>query len=142
MTDPKVTAALGSVLVSRAGGYLRNPLRVDQVTCTVCATPTAGYVRCYTCQMHRSSPGLADSTAFATYAVGGQQSGYVMREYKAQRPVKEHVTIVTLLTFPALALHSQCPEALLGKPVTHWAAVPSLPAKPGEVPVDGGACSG
>ena len=58
-----------------------------------------------------------------------------MRGYKAQRPVEEHVAIVALLILLALSMHAHCPGALVGAPVTHWATVPSLPAKPGEHPL-------
>src|SRR5579875_3699250 len=135
MLDQEAAARLAAVLVSRAGGYLRNPVRQAHVTCAVCTTPAAGYERCYRCDDHRVRDGLADATAFLTYAVAGQQSGYVMRGYKAPRPVDEHVAIVTMLILLALSIHAQCPAALLGVPVTHWATVPSLPAKPGEHPL-------
>jgi phosphoribosylpyrophosphate synthetase len=79
----------------------------------------------------------ADSTAFLTYAVAGQQSGYLMYGYKARRPqpVKEHATVVALMLLLGLSIHEQCPGVLAGAPVTHWATVPSLPAKPGEHPI-------
>ena len=97
MLDQEAVARLSAALVSRAGGYLRNPVRQDRITCAVCTTPVAGYKRCARCNSHRTYAGLADNVAFLTYAVAGQQSGYVMRGYKAQRPVDEHVTIVALL---------------------------------------------
>jgi predicted amidophosphoribosyltransferase len=134
MLDQAAIARLGTALVSRAGGYLRNPVRQDRVTCAVCATPVAGYQRCYQCSSHGDA-GLADAIAFLTYAVPGQQSGYVMRGYKAPRPLEEHRTIVTLLILLALSQHADCPGALAGTPVTHWATVPSLPAKAGEHPL-------
>jgi hypothetical protein len=133
--DSEAEARLSAALVSRAGGYLRNPLRQGNVTCAVCTTPSSGYERCYACNSHHAYDELADSVAFLTYAVAGQQSGYVMRGYKAPRQVKEHVTIVALMILLALSMHSQCPGALAGAPVTHWATVPSLPAKPGEHPL-------
>lgn len=43
--------------------------------------------------------------------------------------------IVALLIMTALSTHAHCPEVLVGAPVTHWATVPSLPAKPGEHPL-------
>jgi len=135
MLDREAVARLSAALVSRAGGYLRNPVRQDHVTCAVCTTPVAGYEFCFQCNRHRAYAGLADAAAFLTYAVAGQQSGYVMRGYKARRPVDEHVTIVALLVLLALSIHSQCPGVLAGAPVTHWATVPSLPAKPGEHPL-------
>jgi predicted amidophosphoribosyltransferase len=133
MLDQEAVARLGAALVSRAGGYLRNPVREDRVTCAVCATPVDGYERCFQCSHGHS--GLADAVAFSTYAVAGQQSGYVMRGYKARPPLEEHRTIVTLLILLALSIHAECPGRLAGAPVTHWATVPSLPAKPGEHPL-------
>jgi hypothetical protein len=132
MLDQKTVKRLTAALVSRAGGYLRNPVRQDRVTCAVCTTPVAGYERCFRCNGHRGHSGLADATAFLTYAVAGQQSGYVMRGYKATRPVDEHVAIVVMLVLLALSMHAQCPEILTGAPVTYWSTVPSLPAKLGE----------
>jgi hypothetical protein len=134
MPDQEAIARLSAALVSRAGGYLRNPVRRGGVTCAVCATPVAGYERCYQCG-HGGRGGLAGPVAFLTYAVAGQQSGYVMRGYKARPPLAEHRTIVTLLVLLALARHAGCPGVLSGGPVTHWATVPSLPAKPGEHPL-------
>jgi predicted amidophosphoribosyltransferase len=134
MLDQEAVARLSAALVSRAGGYLRNPVRQDRITCAVCTTPVTGYERCYQCNQHGQA-GLADAVSFLTYAVAGQQSGYVMRGYKAQRPLEEHRTIVILLILLALSRHAECPAALAGTPVTHWATVPSLPAKPGEHPL-------
>jgi predicted amidophosphoribosyltransferase len=135
MLDQEAVARLRAALVARAGGYLRNPVRHEHVTCAVCTTPVVGYERCLQCNRHRGYAELADKVAFLTYAVAGRQSGYVMRGYKAPRPVDEHVTIVALLILLALSRHSQCPGVLAGAPVTHWATVPSLPAKPGEHPL-------
>ena len=132
MLDQEAVARLSAALVTRAGGYLRNPVR----RITSPAPSARGYMHCAPCNDHpRSYDGLADATAFLTYAVAGQQSGYVMRGYKAQRPVDEHVTIVALLILLGLSMHTRCPGALAGMPVTHWTAVPSLPARPGEHPL-------
>jgi predicted amidophosphoribosyltransferase len=134
MSGSEVLARLSAALVARAGGYLYNPVRRDGQTCAVCATPVSGRQRCFTCDLQRQNDGLADAAAFLTYAVGGQQSGYVMRGYKAPEPLREHRTIVTLLAYTGLARHARCCAVLAGLPVTHWATVPSLPAKPGEHP--------
>jgi hypothetical protein len=128
-------ARLSAALVSATGGYLRNPIRQYGVTCAVCTTPSPGYERCRRCERQRAHAGLADRTAFLAYAVAGHQSGYVMRGYKAQQPVEEHVTIVAMLVLLGLAIHARCPAALAGAPVTRWATVPSLPARPGEHPL-------
>jgi hypothetical protein len=106
--DPEVVARLSAALVARAGGYLRNTVREDLVTCAVCTTPVAGFRLCYQCQRRRGRAGLADATGFLSYAVSGQQSGYVMQGYKARPPVAEHRAIVTLLVLLGLARHAGC----------------------------------
>jgi hypothetical protein len=140
VAGPEVVARLSAALVARAGGYLRNTVRQELVTCAVCATPVTGFRLCYQCQRRRGRTGLADATGFLTYAVAGRQSGYVMLGYKSRPPVPEHRTIVTLLVLLGLARHAGCAahtgcadEASV--PVTHWAAVPSLPPRDGEHPL-------
>ena len=118
------------MLSAIAGGYLRNPVRSDRVTCTDCLTPVDGYELCFACRGHHVNTGVADAIAFLTYAVAGQKSGQVMRGYKAPRPVTEHQQVVALLILLALESHTRCAEILASRPVTHWAVVPSLPAKP------------
>lgn len=164
MADPAAVARLSAALVASAGGYLRNPVRQELLTCAVCATPVTGFRLCYQCQRRRGRTGLADATGFLAYAVAGRQSGYVMAGYKAQPPVPEHRTIVTLLVLLGLARHGRCAAAAgcaeqtgsaeqagsagragsaeqagsagwASVPVTHWATVPSLPARPGEHPL-------
>jgi hypothetical protein len=158
MADPAALARLSAALVASAGGYLRNPVRQELRTCAVCATPVTGFRLCYQCQRRRGRTGLADATGFLAYAVAGRQSGYVMQGYKARPPVPEHRTIVTLLVLLGLARHAGCaahagcaepagcvePGGSVGRagsagrasvPVTHWATVPSLPARPGEHPL-------
>lgn len=130
-----VASRLESNLVAIGGGYLRNPVRSASDTCAACTTPVAGYRLCYPCKSHHAQPGLADATAFLTYAVAGQESGHLMRGYKARPPVPEHQIVVGLLLRLALEGHTQCAETLGGLPVTHWAAVPSLPPKPYEHPL-------
>ena len=121
MTGPESAARWGAALVSRAGGYLRNPVHSDRVTCAVCTTPVDGYRRCIPCSRQHSIPGLADAVAFLTYAVASQQSGYVTRGYKAPKPPQEHRAIVALVLLAALSRHGLCPDALAGTAVTHWA---------------------
>jgi hypothetical protein len=126
-------AQLSAALVARAGGYLRNPVRQANVTCSVCTAPCPGYAVCSSCHRHRlAGLPLADAVAPLTYAVGGRQSGYVMRGYKAQSPVLEHRQVVLLLSFLACSAHLSCCTVVAGTPVTHWATVPSLPPKPGQ----------
>lgn len=138
MAPSAQAAQLSAALVSMAGGYLRNPVRQTDVTCSVCTTPSPGYNLCYPCRQ-QCSRGLptADVVAPLTYAVGGRQSGYVMRGYKADKPVDEHRQVVFLLCYLACSTHLACCAALMGAPVTHWAAVPSLrpDAGPGKHPL-------
>ena len=108
MADPAAVARLSAALVASAGGYLRNPVRQELLTCAVCATPVTGFRLCYQCQRWRGRTGLADATGFLAYAVAGRQSGYVMQGYKARPPVPEHRTIVTLLVLLGLARHARC----------------------------------
>ena len=129
MADPEAVARLSAALVARAGGYLRNTVRQELITCAVCATPVTGFRLCYQCQRRRGRAGLADATGFLAYAVAGRQSGYVMQGYKARPPVAEHRTIVSLLVLLGLARHGEC--AGTSVPLTHWATVPSLPARRG-----------
>ncbi len=127
---------LRSLLVSTAGGYLRNPVRQDFVTCAVCTTPSSGYRLCSPCNRQRCcGQPLADAVAPLSYAVAGRQSGYVMRGYKAQPPLDEHRAVVALLIILALTTHSDCAAEVVRTRLTHWATVPSLPAKPGEHPL-------
>jgi hypothetical protein len=137
MADDQAIGRLRSALVAKGSGYLHNPVRRELVTCTVCTQPAPGYEICYRCRHNqsRSRDRLADATAFLTYAVAGRQSGYVMRGYKARPPINEHRTIVALLAVLGLTQHSRCAERLAAAPITHWAAVPSLPATPGEHPL-------
>ncbi len=135
MLDPSVAARLRETLISIGGGYLRNPVRMRGITCTDCVTPVDGYRLCYPCKGHHAYNGLADATAFLTYAVAGEKSGYVMRGYKAKSPVGEHRMVVGLLLLLGLHGHTGCVGRLVGNSVTHWAIVPSLPAKPGEHPL-------
>jgi hypothetical protein len=134
MPESQLDAQLRTILVSRAGGYLRNPIRQPLVTCAVCTTPCPNYMRCIPCSRQRGWP-LADAVAPLTYAVAGHQSGYVMRGYKAPSPVVEHQEIVLLLCILAISAHTACAGVLVGAPVTHWATIPSLPEKPGEHPL-------
>jgi hypothetical protein len=129
MGRSEAASRLQETLVSMAGGYLRNPIRKPGVTCVDCMTPVNGFELCYTCKSHRGNAGLGDFTAFLTYAIAGRESGYVMRGYKARPPLAEHRMVVGLMLILALHEHSACLERMAGSPITHWAVVPSLPAK-------------
>jgi hypothetical protein len=137
MTAAQAIGLLRSALDAKASGYLHNPVRRELVTCAVCAEPAPGRLVCSRCDRLRRqfADGLADATAFLTYAIPGRQSGYVMRGYKARPPIGEHRTIVALLAVLGLTQHGSCAGRLAAAPITHWAAVPSLPAQPGEHPL-------
>lgn len=127
-----------SALTRRAGAYLHNIIREDGVTCSVCAAPVDGYVRCAPCLQHRRSPfggGLADAVGALTYAIDQQQSGHLMYGYKSRRPIEEHVDVVAMLVMLGLSLHTSCVGTVVGMPVTHWAVVPSLRGRAGPHPL-------
>jgi predicted amidophosphoribosyltransferase len=117
VADPVAVPRPEQLLIAVGGGYLRNPVRKAGVTCADCVTPVAGFERCYPCHSHHVQPGLADVTAFLTYAVAGQESGYLMRGYKAPQPVAEHRLVVGLLLHLALSGHTKCAGLLAGLPV-------------------------
>lgn len=133
--DQNSISALHSAITTRAGGYLRNPLRAPGLTCAACTTPSNGFKYCFQCNQHRQIPGVADTAGFLTYAIARRQSGYMMRGYKAPIPVQKHRTVVAMLVYIGLAFHRECVEGLLGAPVTHWSSVPSLPARVDEHPL-------
>jgi hypothetical protein len=136
MLSPDFEQYLRTTLTASAGGYLRNTVRVRHRTCLVCTTPVESNSRtlCLPCGRHRHQHGLADLVAPTVYAVKGGQSGYMMRGYKAYRPVDQNHRVVTMITLLTLSQHGGCSARLLDVPVTHWASVPSLPEKPGPHP--------
>lgn len=135
MDDPEFAPRADLILIAVGGGYLRNPVRIWRATCADRMTPVAGYDLCFACRGHHARSGLTDVTAFLTYAVAGKESGHVMRGYKARPPVAEHRMVIGLLLLLALDGHTKCAGMLGGRSVTHWAIVPSLPAKPYEHPL-------
>jgi len=130
-------AALRSALVRRAGGYLQNVVRVDGVTCAVCATFVVnGYTRCWQCKRHYEAYGgqLADLAVPLTYGVYGRQSGHLMHAYKSERP-GETQRDFDLLLLSGLVHHSKCVELVVGKAVSARVAVPSLSGRWGVHPL-------
>jgi predicted amidophosphoribosyltransferase len=108
----------------------RNAVRGTRETCGRCAIPAYRYEYCLACEKFAKRSDLADLVAMLTYAVAGEPSGEVLKGYKSDEP--EHHAIVSELVRLALSLHARCPGALARAEVSHWAAVPSLPRKPGE----------
>lgn len=136
MSGSDAERRLSRALIASAGGFLRNPVRRDHVTCAVCTTPIEErYSFCFACKQHRMQAGTADIVAPITYAVAQQQSGYVMRGYKARPPVEAHYRLVEMLTLVVLRGHGPCAGIIADAPVTHWASIPSLPAKSEEHPL-------
>lgn len=136
MLSEGVQRQLRSALISRAGGYLRNPVREHRVTCATCLRPVNNYRRCWRCNNDRSAGSLVDAVAALTYAGYDDQSGWVMRRYKPPHSVAEHQQVVALLGLTGLAAHGACAGRLGPRlPVTHWTCVPSLPAKVGVHPL-------
>lgn len=117
MADLEFVPRPDRILTAIGGGYLRNPIRRCHATCVVCTTPIApDFTRCFRCNSDRTQPGLADVTAFLTYAVADRESGHVMRGYKARPPVAEHRLVVGLLLLLALDGHTKCASTLVGSP--------------------------
>ena len=135
MLAPNTVARYRTTLLSLAGGYLRNPVRERGATCTDCMTPVDGYPVCYNCSGHQHADSRTDATAILTYAIAGRESGRVMRGYKSLPPVAEHRLVVSLMLVLALTEHTTCLAFVTGLPVTHWAVVPSLPARNGPHPL-------
>ena len=115
-------------LATHAAAYLANTIRESYVTCSVCAAPVDGYLRCFQCNQHAATHGdrLADIVGSLIYAANAAQAGRVMYGYKANPQVKEHLIVVASLMWVAIARHTGCVGHLIGAPVSHWAAVPSL----------------
>lgn len=124
-----------SYLIGSYGSVLMNTVRRPGLTCSVCATPVLGFPSCFRCGQDGRIPGLADAVGSVVYAVAGGQSHHLMRSYKWPRPVPQSRTAVFLLLWSTLALHLSCVSRITAREVTHWATVPSLPARPGEHPL-------
>lgn len=112
------------LLEGLAGTYLRNPRR-DSGTCSICCAPAnPGYETCYDCGFTWRGR-LPDLVGFCIYGAQGTQAGQLLHVYKASPPAREHLVVMSLLVQRALVNHAHCPEALVGRRVTHWAVVPS-----------------
>lgn len=130
---PDQVAQVGRVLAATAGGYLRNAVREERLTCTVCSTPVENdYLRCYQCKTHvESGLQIADRVASIVYAMKPSASGRLdqtytaMFGYKADRPRDAHTQVVGSLLALGLAGHLACDLELSGKTNLRWATVPS-----------------
>ena len=129
MDEADLIEQLKDSLINEWGGFLRNTLRPSSLACEVCDAPVRDYPTCFKCgHVYQNTSLAADRVASMIYAVRGRQSGYVMRGYKGSPRVAEHLQIVGSLLWVGLS-HRTCVSTLAGTPVTHWASVPSLPAK-------------
>jgi hypothetical protein len=121
-------------------GFFRNARVVIGQTCAVCATPVDGYTLCFKCNQHaRSGLPISDRVGVVAYGINGHQSGRTMQAYKGRggRTVqREDLTRVTVMAIVSLGHHLGCAERLGGLAVSHFATVPSLPAKPGQHPLN------
>lgn len=127
-------------LVTEVGGYLRNVIREQRVTCAVCATPVrAAFMQCRRCERDRDAFGdeLADLVVPLCYGVRGNQSGYLMHSYKdLEAPARHNQTLLSMILLAALDRHGGCIERRLGDRLDAWAIVPSARTdRPGEHPL-------
>lgn len=135
LEDPR-PVDLTLLLRGLAGTYLRNPLRTDGACARCAGVSNPGFAECFQCGRVYGSR-LPDLAGFMTYAADGTQAGHLMYGYKASTPLPEHRMVVTLLLQRALVRHADCPSVILGKPITHWATVPSTKGRPGPHPLRG-----
>ena len=126
--DPEALARLERALVRTAGGYLRNTVREDGVTCRVCAFPCPGQTHCRGCAQRLDMVGRADQVGFLTYAMATTRAGSVIRQYKGEAAVKADTDVVAATVVAGLGRHGRCAGRVLSAPVTYWTVVPSLPA--------------
>ncbi|WP_179476211.1 hypothetical protein [Mycolicibacterium vinylchloridicum] len=127
MTNAAALAQLRESLKESAGGYLRNIVRIDGVTCQMCARPVEDESICSKCKWTYLPRGdVADRIGSMIYGIDGKQSGRLMYGYKAAYTRPSHVQTVTSLAVLGLREHRQCADRLVGVPVTKWATVPSL----------------
>lgn len=127
-------------LVTHVGGYLRNVIREPGRTCQVCCTPVDGYQRCAPCNGHWKQHGvrLADLIVPLSYAINGQQSGLVLRQYKdnpREQVRRNHSVTVSRVLFYGLVQHERCIESFVGTPVNVRLTVPSLSGRAGLHPL-------
>jgi hypothetical protein len=113
-------------LVQQGGGFLRNTIREESVTCEICTTYAEGYKVCFRCQDYRKRLDLADQIGFVTYAWPSAQSGRAMYGYKESQPSRANQRVVQLMGVYAIRRHERCMADRAGDAPSHWAVVPSL----------------
>ena len=103
----------------------------------VCGTPVDGYERCFRCQQHRATAGIADVVALLAYGIDRTQSGILLRHYKDDVSAEagaHHARVIRRLLYPGIVKHQTCIEKRVGKPVSARVTVPSLNRRPGVHP--------
>lgn len=135
--------AMTDVADERVDRFVDADARLDTVrrgadgVCRVCGEPTVRNARlCRHCRVHRAIPGTADSVVPLVYAVGGEPSGRLVRDYKDHplRAVRQRSAGVLAAVTAAGLTHTACLEAVVGLPVTVRTTVPSLTFRAGVHP--------
>jgi hypothetical protein len=131
LTEPDdYEAGVARELADRAGGYLRNVVRVPNLTCEVCGTPIeAQYTHCWRCNQHRYTLGIADLVVPLAYCIESQQSYEVFRGYKDNffaNVRAKHMWVLERLLFLGVVYHKRCIDKRIGAKVDAYVAVPSL----------------
>ena len=107
-------------------GYLWSTIRQQELTCTICVTPTGGPAICDQCERHRSSPHpKADQTGILIYAPYGEQSYHLVKQYKGQSPGPSLPQKIGSLLALGLRGHRECVMHLADTTDMTWAVVPS-----------------
>lgn len=125
------------LLVTQAGGYLRNIIREPMVTCMTCGAPVDGWDQCFPCRRHQDVDGIADLVVPLTYAVDRAQSGILVRHYKddiSAQARARHSRVIRRLLYLGLMKHQQCIEKRMGRRVNARVTVPSLRNRAGVHP--------
>jgi hypothetical protein len=136
-------AGIEAELTRTAGGYLRNPIREQYVTCATCTTPVnfeRRFDRCWTCNQHHRTVGIADLVVPLTYSIEGDQSHFLVRHYKdnPDPAVRNRLgRIINRVLFLGIVLHQACIEKRVGQAVNLRLAVPSLSGRRGVHPFVG-----
>lgn len=85
----------------------------------MCGTPVEGYERCYPCQRHRATPGVADLVVPLTYGIERTQSAILLRHYKDDLSAAAraaHSRLIRRLLYLAIMKHQKCIETRVDNP--------------------------
>lgn len=138
--DPRVRRILPAIEATS-----RNPVRIDRVTCAVCATPCAPDELCSRCLDHSYRWGrgsrtlLADRVVPLQYAIRYQQSYQDAWAYKeALTPPEKNHSLYRLqvLAFLFSITHAKCINSVASNPIDALVTVPSLSGRVGNHPLE------